>query len=128
MNRLDAVVRDSTHVEVSGAVLACAEHDLAPGTPAVVALRPEDIVPHVGTTPDRKAPDSNLIEATLAELEFLGASWRAYLNSAWLPGRHLIGAFSANAVRRLALAEGMRLGLEFPSARMKVFARPEQPH
>jgi len=128
MNRLDAVVRDSTHVEVSGAVLACAEHRLAAGMPAVVALRPEDIVPHVIATSERKAPDSNLIEATLAELEFLGASWRAYLNSAWLPDRHLIGAFSANAVRRLSLAEGMGLTLEFPRARMKVFPRPEQPH
>ncbi len=128
MNRLDAVVRDSTHVEVAGAVLACAEHRLTPGTPAVVAVRPEDLVPHVIAPSERQPPGSNMIDATLSELEFLGASWRAYLNSAWLPDRPLIGAFSANAVRRLALAEGMRLGLEFPSARMKVFPRPEQPH
>ena len=128
MNRLAAVVTDSTHVDVSGAVLTCAEHGLAPGTPAVVALRPEDIVPHVTARTDGKPLASNMIEATLGELEFLGASWRAYLESAWLPGQRMVGAFSANAVRRLSLAEGMRLTLEFPSARMKVFPRPEQDH
>jgi iron(III) transport system ATP-binding protein len=125
MNRIAAVVVDSTHVEASGAVLGCAEHDLAPGTPAVVTLRPEDIVPHVSATPDGKPQGANMIDATLSELEFLGASWRAYLESAWLPGQHLIGAFSANAVRRLSLEEGMRVTLELPSARMKVFPRPE---
>jgi iron(III) transport system ATP-binding protein len=125
MNRIAAVVVDSTHVEASGAVLGCAEHDLAPGTPAVVTLRPEDIVPHVSATPDGKPQGANMIDATLSELEFLGASWRSYLESAWLPGQQLIGAFSANAVRRLALEEGMRVTLELPSARMKVFPRPE---
>jgi iron(III) transport system ATP-binding protein len=125
MNRIAAVVVDSTHVEASGAVLGCAEHDLAPGTAAVVTLRPEDIVPHVSATPDGKPQGANMIDATLSELEFLGASWRAYLESAWLPGQHLIGAFSANAVRRLSLEEGMRVTLELPSARMKVFPRPE---
>jgi iron(III) transport system ATP-binding protein len=125
MNRIAAVVVDSTHVEASGAVLGCAEHDLAPGTPAIVTLRPEDIVPHVSAKPDGKPQGANMIDATLSELEFLGASWRAYLDSAWLPGQHLIGAFSANAVRRLALEEGMRVTLELPSARMKVFPRPE---
>ncbi|HUE46217.1 MAG TPA: putative 2-aminoethylphosphonate ABC transporter ATP-binding protein [Aestuariivirgaceae bacterium] len=128
MNRLAAVVKDSTHVEVSGAVLACAEHRLAPGAPAVVALRPEDIVPHVVAKSDGKPQASNMIDATIAELEFLGAAWRAYLESAWLPGQRMIGAFSANAVRRLGLAEGTRLTLELPSARMKVFPRPEQEH
>lgn len=128
MNRLAAVVKDSTHVEVSGAVLACAEHRLAPGAPAVVALRPEDIVPHVVAKSDGKPQASNMIDATIAELEFLGAAWRAYLESAWLPGQRMIGAFSANAVRRLGLAEGKRLTLELPSARMKVFPRPEQEH
>ena len=125
MNRIAAVVVDATHVEAHGAVLGCAEHDLAPGTPAVVTLRPEDIVPHVSATPDGKPQGANMIDATLSELEFLGASWRAYLESAWLPGQHLIGAFSANAVRRLSLEENMRLTLELPSARMKVFPRPE---
>jgi iron(III) transport system ATP-binding protein len=125
MNRIAAVVVDSTHVEASGAVLGCVEHGLAPGTPAVVTLRPEDIVPHVSATPDGKPQGANMIDATLSELEFLGASWRAYLESAWLPGQQLVGAFSANAVRRLALEEGMRVTLELPSARMKVFPRPE---
>ena len=125
MNRLDALVSDASHVDVSGNVLACARHGLAPGTPAVVVLRPEDIVPHVDAGPNGNAQAANMVEATLAELEFLGASWRAYLESAWFPGQRLIGAFSANAVRRLSLAEGMRLRLEFPSARMKVFPRPE---
>jgi iron(III) transport system ATP-binding protein len=125
MNRIAAVVVDSTHVEASGAVLGCAEHDLSPGTPAVVTLRPEDIVPHVSAAPDGKPQGANMIDATLSELEFLGASWRAYLESAWLPGQHLIGAFSANAVRRLSLEEGMRVTLELPSARMQVFPRPE---
>jgi iron(III) transport system ATP-binding protein len=125
MNRIAAVVVDSTHVEASGAVLGCVEHGLAPGTPAVVTLRPEDIVPHVSATPDGKPQGANMIDATLSELEFLGASWRSYLESAWLPGQQLIGAFSANAVRRLALEEGMRVTLELPSARMKVFPRPE---
>ncbi|MFW6077183.1 MAG: putative 2-aminoethylphosphonate ABC transporter ATP-binding protein [Hyphomicrobiales bacterium] len=129
MNRLDAVVVDSTHVEASGAVLGCAEHELAPGTPAVLTLRPEDIVPHVdasvGAGADGKPQDANMIDATLAELEFLGASWRAYLDSAWLPGQQLIGAFSANAVRRLSLVEGMQVTVELPSPRMKVFPRPE---
>jgi iron(III) transport system ATP-binding protein len=125
MNRIAAVVVDSTHVEASGAVLGCVEHGLAPGTPAVVTLRPEDIVPHVSAKPDGKPQGANMIDATLSELEFLGASWRAYLESAWLPGQQLVGAFSANAVRRLALEEGMRVTLELPSARMKVFPRPE---
>jgi iron(III) transport system ATP-binding protein len=125
MNRIAAVVVDPTHVEASGAVLGCAEHGLAPGTPAIVTLRPEDIVPHVSAKPDGKPQGANMIDATLSELEFLGASWRAYLDSAWLPGQQLIGAFSANAVRRLALEEGMRVTLELPSARMKVFPRPE---
>ena len=124
MNRLDAVVEDAAHIAVGATRLASSRHGLETGAPAVAAIRPEDIVPRLSEGDGGKGRSDNMLEATIAEMEFLGAAWRAHLQSARLPACDLIASFSANAVRRMSLGEGVRLLVELPAERIKVFPRP----
>lgn len=125
MNRLDAVVEDAGHITVGAVRLASSRHALETGAPVVAAIRPEDIVPHPSAGDGGKVASENMLDATIAEMEFLGPAWRAHIQSARLPSCDLIASFSANAVRRMSLVEGVRVLVELPAERIKVFPRPE---
>ncbi|WP_415234492.1 putative 2-aminoethylphosphonate ABC transporter ATP-binding protein [Pseudorhodobacter sp.] len=93
---------------------------VAEGAAVTVAVRPEDVVPHLST----KAGDgvANLLPARLMDMEFLGSYWRCHLQSDILGGQDLIANFSINAVRRLDLKPGLEMAVELPAERVLVFA------
>ena len=70
----------------------------------------------------REGAGPGVIDVTIEEMEFLGSFWRARLGGSQLPGLALMADFSANAVRRLALAEGGPMTVELPPERLMVFA------
>lgn len=90
------------------------------GAAVTVAVRPEDVVPHLSTDDGEGA--ANLLPARLVDMEFLGSFWRCHLQSAALGGQGLIANFSINAVRRLDLKPGLDMAVELPAERVLVFA------
>ena len=44
-----------------------------------VAVRPEDVVPHLSAEAEQGA--ANLLPVTLTDMEFLGSYWRCHLRS-----------------------------------------------
>lgn len=93
------------------------------GAAVIVAVRPEDVVPHLSA--DAEQGTTNLLTATIADMEFLGSFWRCHLRSAVLGDTPLIANFSMNAVRRLSLETGMEMAVELPAERVLVFPRGE---
>lgn len=92
------------------------------GRRVVAVIRPEDVIPH--GRPDGTALTGNAVEATIAEMEFLGHFWRARLMDESLGAAGLVADLSINAVRRLELAEGQRTVIELPANRLLVFPGP----
>lgn len=90
------------------------------GAAVTVAVRPEDVVPHLSTEAGEGA--ANLLPARLMDMEFLGSYWRCHLQSDILGGQELIANFSINAVRRLDLKPGLEMAVELPAERVLVFA------
>jgi iron(III) transport system ATP-binding protein len=83
-----------------------------------VAIRPEDIVVR-----DVEGGTENAFEAEIAGLEFLGAYVRARLEAPELCAGELRADLSADVVRRMGLAEGRRLPIVLPRARLRIFPR-----
>ena len=97
----------------------------APDTPVVVAIRPEDIVPHGhdAASPD-SAPDAeNTLLASVNDMEFLGSFWRVSLHNNALGDAALIADMSINAVRRMNVAVGESITVELPAQRILLFPR-----
>ncbi|MGO4852831.1 putative 2-aminoethylphosphonate ABC transporter ATP-binding protein [Phaeovulum sp. W22_SRMD_FR3] len=91
------------------------------GTAVMVAIRPEDILPHSAGHDAASKP--NRLPVTISAQEFLGSSWRMHLRSDALGEAPLVANFSMNAVRRLDLSEGSRLTVELPAERVLVFPK-----
>ena len=91
------------------------------GAAVTVAVRPEDVVPHLSTAAGDGA--ANLLPARLTDMEFLGSFWRCHLESKALGGQGLIANFSINAVRRLDLKPGLDMAVELPAERVLVFPK-----
>ena len=115
-NRLQGRVEADGRVRVGDMVFRASAHAMRAGAAAIMAVRPEDVVPREASG----ANGANMVEAQIAELEFLGAFWRAKLRSTSL-GQPLMASFSVNAMRRLSLEEGRRLSVDLPHERVKVF-------
>jgi iron(III) transport system ATP-binding protein len=94
---------------------------LTDGQAVMVAIRPEDILPH--SAGHEATPKPNHLPVTIAAQEFLGSSWRMHLRSAELGETPLVANFSMNAVRRLDLAEGSKMTVELPAERVLVFPK-----
>ncbi|MBZ0128690.1 MAG: putative 2-aminoethylphosphonate ABC transporter ATP-binding protein [Rhodobacteraceae bacterium] len=107
-------------VTLGSVTLATKKQDLADGVAVTVAVRPEDVVPHLSTK-DGEGAD-NLLPARLVDMEFLGSYWRCHLQSDILGGQELVANFSINAVRRLDLKPGLDMAVELPADRVLVFA------
>ncbi|MDZ4309513.1 MAG: putative 2-aminoethylphosphonate ABC transporter ATP-binding protein [Cypionkella sp.] len=94
---------------------------LTDGQAVMVAIRPEDILPH--SAGHEVVPKPNHLPVTISAQEFLGSSWRMHLRSAELGETPLVANFSMNAVRRLDLSEGSKLTVELPAERVLVFPK-----
>ncbi|MCB1435106.1 MAG: ATP-binding cassette domain-containing protein, partial [Alphaproteobacteria bacterium] len=101
MNKLAVEVVDGGHVRLGSATFACRSHGLKPGSAAVMALRPEDVIPLEG--PDA-AGAANAHPVTVRDMDFLGSHWRAWLTSEAFGSVEIDCQFSLNAVRRLDIA------------------------
>src|SRR3546814_1255170 len=91
---------------------------LSQGAAVTICIRPEDVAVRLSG-----GGMSNVVQARIDGLEFLGSFWRATLAPNGGAGQTLIADFSANAVRDLDLRDGMTLPVALPGERIQVFAR-----
>jgi iron(III) transport system ATP-binding protein len=123
MNQVRGHVATSESVTLGSLELACRKHDLAPGKPAVISIRPEDVLPG-----DEIAADvlqtGNCFNVTVKDMEFLGSFWRIHLVDEQMGDSQLIVDFSINAVTRMNTSVGKRMSVELPSDRLSVFIPP----
>jgi iron(III) transport system ATP-binding protein len=108
-------------VKLGSVVLNTDVPGLTDGTAVMVAVRPEDILPH--SAGHEAASKPNRLPVTISAQEFLGSSWRMHLRSEELGEAPLVANFSMNAVRRLDLSEGTELTVELPAERVLVFPK-----
>jgi iron(III) transport system ATP-binding protein len=92
------------------------DHGFMPGSDITVAIRPEDIAV-------RNLPPggSNIVQARIVDMEFLGAFCRATLATGLGATSELKADFSINAVRDLDLAPGNTLPVRLPPDRLVVY-------
>lgn len=118
MNKLDVTAASATTVSFGTLTLACRSHRLAAGTKAVLALRPEDVIPaeaDIGSA-------ENAFDVMVRDMEFVGSHWRAWLTSEAFTGVEIDAQFSINAMRRLDIAPGQAMKIQLPAERLHVFA------
>lgn len=123
MNHFDAVATGPERVTCGQAQLECAPHAIGQGARAVMAIRPEDVIPH-GAEADASGEvetQANTLDVEVTDMEFLGSYWRCHLASDHFGQGTLIANFSMNVVRRLDLSEGKRMMIELPKSRVMVF-------
>jgi iron(III) transport system ATP-binding protein len=118
MNFLPGRLVASDWVRVGRLELRCPPQAMAPENPVTVAIRPEDIL-----IQEAEGGAENALEARIAGVEFLGAFVRARLEAPQLGEGQLRADLSANVVRRMGLAEGRRLPVVLPRARLRIFAQ-----
>jgi iron(III) transport system ATP-binding protein len=122
MNQVKGKAGSNNKVIVGDVTFTSQEHDLQPGASVVVAIRPEDIVPHgEGASSQGASSTENIFEASIDEMEFLGSFWRVSLNHSAFGDESLVADMSINAVRHMDVAIGKTITVEFPSDRLWVF-------
>ncbi len=120
MNQVRGLTATPESVTIGSLKLSCRRHDLAPGKPAVIAIRPEDIIPgdEIAVT---AAANGNAFNVTVSNMEFLGSFWRLHLGDEQLGDSQLIVDLSVNAVTRMDTSVGKKMSIELPSKRLCVF-------
>ena len=126
MNQVEGRVESANKVAIGDIKLDSRQHELAPGETAIVAIRPEDIIPHEAGTRSADAPEStatpvNRLEMEIEDMEFLGSFWRVTLRHPGLGEHSLRADLSINAVRRLGVDTGSPMQVELPADRLWVF-------
>ena len=116
MNQLRGRVETSDRVSIGDIGLESRAHSLDAGAEAIVAIRPEDIVPH-----GADAGNDNCLEMDIEEREFLGSFWRISLRHPMFGESRLRADMSINAIRRLGIDEASTLRVELPADRLWVF-------
>jgi iron(III) transport system ATP-binding protein len=118
MNFLPARIGEEGQVRIGGVAL---QADLAgtkapSGAEVMVCLRPEDVQVR-GLQPRQ----SNVLQAEITDLEFLGSFCRAELRLDAADNLELAADFSINAMRDLNLVVGMSIPVALPPDRLRVF-------
>ena len=88
----------------------------AAGAQVRLGVRPEEV-----RVRDLQRGAANCIEVSVAQLDFLGAFWRATLRLAQEPQRLLRADFSINAMRDLGIGVGQTLTVALPPESLRVF-------
>jgi len=122
MNHVNGYAKSPESANFGSLELTCRKHDLAPGKPVVISIRPEDIVPIDEIAPTA-AQTGNSFTATVEEMEFLGSFWRIHLGGKQLGDSRLIIDLSVNAVIRMNTSVGKEMSIELPSDRLYIFKR-----
>jgi iron(III) transport system ATP-binding protein len=120
MNFLPATIAPDRRVHLGGIALDCTGgvDGLAPGSAALVCIRPEDVVVRGVTT-----ATGNAVPVRIVGMEFLGSFFRTKLAPAGVDKVELAADFSINAVRDLALAPGQIVTVALPGDRLTVYPR-----
>ena len=128
MNQLPGRTQHDHRVRLGDIELKVRAHDVPPEQPAIIAIRPEDVVPHGEGARSPGAPDNinsleNTFKATIDDMEFLGSFWRLSLSHAGWGDVALLADVSVNAARRMDLNIGDSVTIELPADRLRVFAQ-----
>ena len=131
MNRVDGKAVNDNSVTIGEVAFTSRKHGLHQGDPVVIAIRPEDIVPHgEGASSQGDSLDSptaeNIFDALIEDMEFLGSFWRVSLKNDAFGDASLVTDMSINAVRHMNVAIGKPITVEFPADRLWVF--PPEPN
>ena len=121
MNQFSGEAAGKDSCKLGKLTLKCREHGLAKGQPAIISLRPEDIIPHETPAGRKLAAAGNSVPVTIGSMEFLGSFWRSTLTGGALGKAELTAQFSINAVRRLELQTGQDIIIELPAERLRAF-------
>jgi iron(III) transport system ATP-binding protein len=126
MNQINANTKTSSTAQVGSLTFNTRVQEFATNTSVVLAIRPEDIVPHGdgdrASRGNEGVKDSdNSFDATVTDMEFLGSFWRASLTNAELGDVVLEADFSINAVRRMSVDIGNTITVDLPAERLWVF-------
>ncbi len=127
MNQISGQAKSAQQVKIGNLILKCQAHEFPEGSEVIATIRPEDVVPYGlgGTSPsdsDTGENINNIFDVSIVEMEFLGSFWRARLGGEKLGDIEISAEFSINAVRRMELSTGKKLGIEIPADRLKLFA------
>lgn len=115
-NFLPAVVVRPGVVRFGPVDLACGiDIQPGPGNDVTLAIRPEDMVVR-----NVSAGGANTVAVKVTDIEFLGAFCRVVLTLSDGVSK-VLGDFSINVVRDLAVEEGMELLISLPADRIRVF-------
>ena len=120
MNHVNGHAGTSESARLGTLELACRKHSLAPGQPAVISIRPEDIVP-IDDIEATVVQTGNSFTVTVKDMEFLGSFWRLHLVDEQLGTSQLVIDLSVNAVIRMDTSVGKKMSIELPSDRLMVF-------
>jgi len=126
MNQVKGRVASNNSISIGDIKLKSRAHELAPGAEVIIAIRPEDIIPHLDGARSPGAPDTiadsgNTLDMQIDDMEFLGSFWRVTLRHPGLGDDSLRADMSINAVRRLAIETGSSIRMELPADRLWVF-------
>ena len=118
MNFFPATVTAPGRVRLGDAEVVCSTDDFDQGTPATLAIRPEDFIVDEGAD-----TSDNVVEARVHILDFLGSFYRADLVGPAFNEEWAMADLSVNIVRRLDIQEGSVIKVRMPSERIRVYAR-----
>lgn len=113
MNFLNAKVVSPTQIQIGERLINCLSAPGKEGDKLLVSIRPEDVVV-------QDASD-NRLEATIENIEFLGAFVRAELSNREMGDQHFYADFSANQVRRTDLKVGVKLEVGLPKRSLRLY-------
>jgi iron(III) transport system ATP-binding protein len=118
MNQVHGTISGANKIKLGDFELSCRPHGLPNNTKAMVAIRPEDIVPQ---TKANQSGKTNSFAGTVEEMEFLGSFSRVDIGGKALGGARLRADFSVNAVRRLKVEPGTEIKVDLPAECIMVF-------
>ena len=127
MNQLPGRTLHDSKARLGETELTVRPHDTPAEQACVLAIRPEDIIPHGDGARSPGAPEAvgspdNTVKATIEDMEFLGSFWRLSLSHSGWGDVNMLADVSVNAARRMDLNTGDDLTVELPADRLRVFA------
>ncbi len=118
MNQMAGKVIGPNRVNIGGIGLETRMHSQNGSNSVTVAIRPEDIIPTIGSN---SLTTENTFQVNVVEMEFLGSFWRVSLGNAQLDKMSMAADMSINAVRRLEIEPGKQINIELPAKSLWVF-------
>jgi len=116
INVVAATAEAGNRVRIGPTAFAC-DHAAPPGAPVKIYLRPEDVLAR-----PIEPGDSNVFDATIDKIEFLGSYCLVRVTSPALGEHRLTVYLSLNFLAEHALEVGGRLPLRLLPERMRLFA------